>query len=399
MSRTSTRLADVTEVITKGTTPTTLGYEFAETGVPFLRVQNIDGGSVNYERDTLFIDERTHCALKRSQIKPGDVLVSIAGTIGRAGLVPDNAPPLNCNQAVAIVRPTEQIFRPFLRLWLESSDAQKQMRGATVRGTISNLSLTQVGDLEIPLPPLAEQRRIAEVLDRAEALRAKRRAALAQLDSLTQSLFLDLFGDPATNPKRWPDKQLGDVIFSASDGPHVSPEYVEAGVPFLSTRHVRPTGIIWEDLKYISEDEAQIHWKKCKPERGDILYTKGGTTGIAKVVDFDTPVAIWVHIALLKTDKSKVEPLWLEAMLNTPYCYQQSQRFTRGIANHDLGLTRMVKIKIYLPPLSLQREFARRVGAAEKLKTTQRASLAELDALFATFQHRAFRGELWDDIA
>ena len=75
----------------------------------------------------------------------------------------------------------------------------------------------------------------------------------------------------------------------------LSPEYVESGVPFLSTRHVRLTGIVWEDLKFISEDEAQIHWKKCKPEQGDILYTKGGTTGIAKVVDFETPVAIWVQ--------------------------------------------------------------------------------------------------------
>jgi type I restriction enzyme S subunit len=260
--------------------------------------------------------------------------------------------------------------------------------------TLPIVSKSKFGELTIPVPPLPEQRRIAEVLDRAEALLAKRRAALAQLDSLTQSLFLEIFGDPVANPKGWPSAILGDVIFSASDGPHVSPEYVESGVPFLSTRHVRPEGIVWEDLKFISEDEAQIHWRKCKPERGDILYTKGGTTGIAKVVDFETPVAIWVHIALLKTDKSKVEPLWLEAMLNSPYCYLQSQRLTRGIANHDLGLTRMVRIQIYLPLLSLQREFARRVQAVEKLKTAQRASLAELDALFASLQHRAFRGEL-----
>ena len=75
--------------------------------------------------------------------------------------------------------------------------------------------------MQIPLPPLAEQRRIAEVLDRAEALRAKRRAALAQLDSLTQSLFLDLFGDPATNPKGWPKlEQLADVTNSNNDGVH-----------------------------------------------------------------------------------------------------------------------------------------------------------------------------------
>ena len=244
------------------------------------------------------------------------------------------------------------------------------------------------------LPPLAEQRRIAGVLDQAEALRAKRRAALTQLDTLTQSIFNDLFGDAATNPTGWPVSDVGDVILSASDGPHVSPNYVEEGVPFLSTRHVRVGGMNWEDIKFISYEDAQIHWKKCKPERGDILYTKGGTTGIAKAVDFDQQVAIWVHIALLKPNKSKVESIWLEAMLNSAFCYQQSQRLTHGIANRDLGLTRMVKIKIFLPPLSLQREFARRVAAVEKLKTVQRASRDELDALFASLQHRAFRGEL-----
>ncbi len=134
MSRKPTRLADISEIITKGTTPTTLGFKFVESGVPFLRVQNIDGGSVNYGRDTLFIDEKTHEALKRSQIKPGDVLVSIAGTIGRAGIVPDDASALNCNQAVAIVRPTKHLYRPFLRMWLESADAQRQMRRAMVTG-------------------------------------------------------------------------------------------------------------------------------------------------------------------------------------------------------------------------------------------------------------------------
>src|SRR5204862_4189797 len=113
-------LADHCDLITKGTTPTTLGFDFTDSGVPFLRVQNIEGGSVNYERDTLFIDERTHQALERSQIRPGDVLVSIAGTIGRAGVVPQNAPPLNCNQAIAIVRTDGSVFRPFLRHWLES---------------------------------------------------------------------------------------------------------------------------------------------------------------------------------------------------------------------------------------------------------------------------------------
>src|SRR5262249_12973642 len=151
----TTRLAELCEVITKGTTPTTLGHDFTDSGIPFLRVQNIGGGSVTIDRDTLFIDEGTHRILERSHICPGDVLVlvSMAGTIGRRGVVPDTAPPLNCNQAVAIVRTKEDVYRPFLRHWLESKGAQAQMGGATVTGTISNLSLSQLGGLRVPLPP------------------------------------------------------------------------------------------------------------------------------------------------------------------------------------------------------------------------------------------------------
>jgi type I restriction enzyme S subunit len=147
-------------------------------------------------------------------------------------------------------------------------------------------------------------------------------------------------------------------------------------------------------LKYISDQEAAIHWKKCKPEKGDILYTKGGTTGIAKVVDFDQPVAVWVHVAVLKTDKQKVVPLWLESMLNSQHCYQQSQRLTHGIANRDLGLKRMTTIRMYLPPFDHQYEFARRVIAAKTLRDAYVSSLREIMLLCGTLQQRAFRGEL-----
>ena len=99
-------------------------------------------------------------------------------------------------------------------------------------------------------------------------------------------------------------------------------------------------------------------------------------------------------MALLKTNRNKVDPLWLENMLNSDFCYLQSQRLTHGIANRDLGLKRMVRIQLYLPPLLLQREFAAQVSVVQRLKSVQRASLAKLDTLFASLQQRAFRGEL-----
>jgi type I restriction enzyme S subunit len=203
-----------------------------------------------------------------------------------------------------------------------------------------------------------------------------------------------MFGDPVTNPKGWKIGTLGDVIVSAKDGPHVSPVYSDSGIPFLSTRNVRKGELIWEDLKFISFEDAKIHWKKCKPERGDILYTKGGTTGLAKAVDFDKEIAVWVHIAVLKLQQDRVISTWLESMLNTDFCYKQSQELTFGIVNRDLGLQRMPKIKIYIPPLPLQEKFAQIVQKHERFRTQQREAQRQAEHLFQTLLHHAFRGEL-----
>src|SRR5205085_2635689 len=144
------------------------------------------------------------------------------------------------------------------------------------------VSDTDILESIIPLPPsVAEQKRIASILEKADRLRCSRRYTQQLSDTFLQSVFVEMFGDPMKNPKRWDVGTLGDVIIYAKDGPHVSPEYVSSGIPFLSTRNVRRGEIVWEDLKYISLDDAKVHWKKCKPEIGDILYTKGGTTGLA----------------------------------------------------------------------------------------------------------------------
>jgi type I restriction enzyme S subunit len=130
-----------------------------------------------------------------------------------------------------------------------------------------------------------------------------------------------MFGDPVSNPMGWERCTVGDVVHSAKVGPHVSPKYSESGIPFLSTRHIKPGEVVWEDLKFIDQKEADRQWKKCKPELGDILYTKGGTTGIAARVTTSDPFSIWVHVALLKPIIERVDSTWLEGMLNSAYCY------------------------------------------------------------------------------
>lgn len=360
----------------------------------------IDLSAVDQDTKTIVGAREVACgeapSRARQLVEKGDVLVStVRPNLNGVARVSEDLDGATASTGFCVLRPRNRfIDGAYLFQWVKSpmfiSDMVRKATGASYPAVSDRI----VVESRIPLPGLLEQRRIAEVLDKAEELRTIRRAALDHLDILSQAIFLEMFGDPVTNPKSWSRVILGDVIFKASDGPHVSPDYVEAGIPFLSTRHIRPGGVEWTDLKFISPEDAEEHWKKCKPEKGDILYTKGGTTGIAAAIDFDTSFAVWVHVALLKTDINKVVPKWLESMLNSSFCYQQSQRLTHGIANRDLGLKRMVRIEMFLPPFSLQQEFARRVAAVERLKTAHRTALAELDALFASLQHRAFRGGL-----
>ena len=182
------RLGELVELITKGTTPTTIGGRFASNGVPFVRAQNIMNGTVCFDEDALYIDDDTHKLLKRSIIKAGDVLIAIAGTIGRVGVVPANSPELNCNQAVAIIRVGAKINNRFLKHWLQSQDALTQIKSSTVVGVISNLSLSQIADLKISLPPLQEQIQIASILDKADAIKEKYENALRKQAELYASL-------------------------------------------------------------------------------------------------------------------------------------------------------------------------------------------------------------------
>lgn len=253
-----------------------------------------------------------------------------------------------------------------------------------------------LSSLEIPLPPLSEQRRIAEVLDRAEALRAKRRAALAQLDSLTQSLFLDLFGDPVSNPKQWPVVRFEEVCARITVGIVVKPAsyYVSEGVPALRSLNIRPGKIVLEDLVYFSKVDNETKLTKTKLKAGDLVLVRSGQPGTAAVVppELDGVNAIDVLIATPLAEF--VDSKFVCEFFNSKGGHDIVLSNQRGQVQKHLNVGSLNVAKIPLPPLPLQLEFARRVTAVEKLKVAHRASLAETDALFASLQHRAFRGEL-----
>ncbi|MCT8088722.1 restriction endonuclease subunit S [Acinetobacter sp. C_4_1] len=374
------KLATVTEIV-MGQAPSSNDCNKDGTGTPFVKA-----GEFGLSRP--LIKEWTTNPLKFA--KYDDVLLCVVGaTCGKINKGFDGA----IGRSVAAVRAKpESIDKNYLYYFLQTWSLRLRAMSQGAAQTV--ITRDMIGNLEIPLPRIEEQRRIASILDKADELRQKRQQAIEKLDQLLQATFIDMFGDPVSNPKGWNLGKLGDVIHSAKDGPHVSPSYSETGIPFLSTRHVRAGKIVWDDLKFITEEDAQIHWKKCKPTRGDILYTKGGTTGLAAVVDTDLDFAVWVHVALLKTNHDKVRSEWLVSMLNTQYCYEQSQRYTHGIANRDLGLKRMVNIEMYIPPLDEQDKFVNFKNKLLKNNLLFESSYSSLEQLFKSLQNQAFNGTL-----
>ncbi len=170
------QLQSLAALITKGTTPTSVGLQFTSQGVPFVRVQNLQQGTVRFDSGALFISAEAHKTLRRSIIRPEDLLISIAGTIGRIAIVPRDAAEMNCNQAVAIVRPADPAMGPWLMAWLTSRDAKGQIGSSAVTATIANLSLGQIGRLDVPVVGVAATQQFAR---RSDAVNAQRTAVLA----------------------------------------------------------------------------------------------------------------------------------------------------------------------------------------------------------------------------
>jgi type I restriction enzyme S subunit len=146
--------------------------------------------------------------------------------------------------------------------------------------------------------------------------------------------------------------------------------------------------------KFISQEDYEIYSQKGKPEKNDMLYTKGGTTGFAKRVDVDYDFVQWVHVALLKFKQANLNSVFFEYMLNSSFCYHQSQLLTKGIANRDLVLGEIKKIKILFPPIEIQKEFEAKVLLIEVGKYELGKLIKNSENLFNSLIQKAFKGEL-----
>ena len=242
------------------------------------------------------------------------------------------------------------------------------------------------------MPPLPEQRRIAEILDKADTLRAKRCAALAQLDTLTQSIFLDMFGDPATNPRGWPQKAIGEIgsVITGNTPPRANPGHYGSAIEWIKSDNINtPHYYLTRAGEGLSESGKSV--ARTVPA-GSILVTciAGSPDCIGNAAMTDREVAFNQQINALVPHNGDSHFLYNQFLVGKRLVQQASTAGMKGIVSKG----RFERIKLVIPPIKLQCDFTQRVLTVERLAAMHRASLAQLDALFASLQHRAFRGEL-----
>jgi type I restriction enzyme S subunit len=273
-----------------------------------------------------------------------------------------------------------------------------------------HLSLLATGDISVgerrrasklQLPALPEQRRIAEILDKADALRAKRRAALAQLDTLTQSIFLEMFGDPTA--KGWHMTTVADVAAHSNGSIRTGPfgsqllhsEFTDNGIAVLGIDNAVDNEFRWSGRRFVSQPKYR-QLKRYTVYPGDVLITIMGTCGRCAIVPDDIPTAINTkHLCCITLNQTKCLPVFLHTyFLGHPIARSYLAQTAKGAIMEGLNMGIIKELPIPLAPIELQREFELEMRTLDGLKSLQREALGELDALFASLQHRAFRDEL-----
>ena len=324
-------------------------------------------------------------------IQKGDILIGMDGEFNRARW--QSAPALLNQRVCKIKSSSPKLSEEYLFHFLPA--ALKAIEDTTSFVTVKHLSAKQIKDISIPLPPVEEQRRIAAILDQAETLRTQRRTALALLDSLTQSLFLDMFGDPVANPKGWPIQTLDEVTTKVTDGEHLNPAFTEVGMPIVMAGNVLDDRIDLDAAKRVGEPLGMQFRKKCGPELGDLLIVgRGATIGRLCRVNVEETFCLMGSVILVKPDRTLLDERFLSGMLALPSMHAQLYKSSGSSAQQAIYLKDVKRLKCPLPPLPLQQTFATRIASIEALKATHRRALAALDALFASLQQRAFAGQL-----
>lgn len=387
-----------------GATPAKGNPAFYQNGeIPWLLTGELNNSIVSETKTKISKLALEKCSLRLC--KPGDILIAMYGaTIGKLAIAGIE---LTTNQACCACT-VHYDFNKYLFYFLMASKSDLIKRGEG--GAQPNISKEKLVNYLMPLPPLAEQNRIVAKLEQVLPLAEEYGAAQEQLDKLNKELpealkksilqeaiqgklvpqnpkdepasvllakirkekeslvkqgklkKKDLNCDsiaeedlPFELPSNWEWCRLEDIVWHLSDGTHKTPKYTESGIPFVSVKNMSSGRLSFENTKFVSKEESDILNQRCNPEKGDLLLSKVGTTGIPVIVDVDFQFSLFVSLALIKFFPNLIDSSFFVYLIKSPLVQNQVREHTRGVGNKNWVLNDIAKTIIAIPPLAEQK--------------------------------------------
>jgi type I restriction enzyme S subunit len=359
-------------------------------GPKFLRITDIQNDHVDWE--SVPFCKATQAEEAAKSLAPGDIVFARTGaTTGKSFLLRTCPARAVFASYLIRVRPSARFDPVYLSRFFQSETYWAQIRKSARGAAQPGINSTVLKELLIPLPPLDEQQRIAEILDEADNLRHKRREALAIFQGTNRAIFLEMFGDPIANNLAWPTVHLGDVGTLergvSKHRPRNDPALLGGPYPLIQTGEVTNSDGY---IRTFTSTYSDLGLRQSKLWRkGTLCITIAANIGKTGILTFDAcfPDSV-VGFAPGSDVRTEFVQQWLE------FVQPALERDAPQFAQKNINLAILRDLSLIKPPFDLQCSFADRVIEINKIKEHQRAHLAKLDALFASLQHRAFQGEL-----
>jgi len=378
----SVDLGDISEVITKGTTPTTNGFEYIEEGVNFVKVESIASNGSFIPKMFAYVGIDCHKSFKRSQLVEGDILYTIAGALGRNAIVTDEILPANTNQAVAIIRLKEKEYNNFIYHYLRGNEIQRLIKRINVSTAQANLNLGQINKFKIPIPPLPEQQKIAEILSTVDTKIDIIDQRIAQTQNLKKGLMQRLltkgighteFKDSQLGeiPKSWEEVKLSEVSLKIGDGIHSTPKYIDNSDFYFVNGNNLVNGElkVFEKTKCVSRQEYDR--LKIELNKNSVLMSINGTIGNLAIYK-NEEVVFGKSASYISADESRLNYKFLYYFLQLSEVKKHYSNELTGTTIKNLSLKSIRSTPTLLPLLGEQTQIANILSTVDaKLEVLQ----------------------------
>ena len=360
--------------ITMGQSPDSSSYNEEKNGIPFYQ-GNADFGE-------LYPTARVWCSKPKKIAKENDILISVRAPIGALNYATEEC----CiGRGLASITIENDSERNYVFHLLKAKN--KELNNKGTGSTFKAISKSILEEVQVPVISKEQQETSMKLMDVIEQIIRQRKQELQRLDVLIKARFVELFGDPVSNPLSWEKRTLKEVCVKLNDGTHFSPESYETGqYKYVTAKNIKLSGFDFSNITYVPEEVHRPIYERCNPEMGDVLYIKdGATTGIAMVNTLEEEFTLLSSVALLKQNRAIMNGYFLTALLNNEDMYRDIRNNMGGAAITRLTIAKLNAIKVIMPPIELQNQFAEFYKQTNKSKVTETMKLISI--LYLTLIH------------